>query len=93
MLRTGGDAFIIICLWQAGFAHTNPGRFSSHAGTPIFDPPDDTAQLLALLTNATFGAGVGAANQVRHIPAGLGPCTCHAIYIYLLSVTSIVQSM
>ena len=33
----GGDAFITICLWKLGFAHTDPGPFFNSESMRLFD--------------------------------------------------------
>ena len=39
---TGGDAFISICTWQAGYAMTDPGYSFFHPDVNMFDPgPED----------------------------------------------------
>jgi len=49
---TGGDAFITICLWQAGYAVTDPGKSLFYPDLQYFDPgPEDrlgAMQTLAL---------------------------------------------
>lgn len=35
---TGGDAFISLCLWRAGYASTDPGTSLYEGGTRHFDP-------------------------------------------------------
>lgn len=38
----GGDAFISICTWQAGYAMTDPGYSFYHPEVNMFDPgPED----------------------------------------------------
>lgn len=61
----GGDAFITICLWRAGFAHSDPGWSFSRPDMRMFDPVGDGPNLHSLLTNASEGK-VGAASKVRH---------------------------
>jgi hypothetical protein len=38
MRRTGGDAYISHCLWEAGIAPTDPGVAMSEGGPRAFDP-------------------------------------------------------
>lgn len=44
---TGGDAFLTICLWELGYAHTTPDPKWHPVGLQMFDPsppplnPDD----------------------------------------------------
>jgi len=41
-VATGGDAFISICTWQAGYAMTDPGYSFFHPDVNMFDPgPED----------------------------------------------------
>ena len=41
-MLTGGDAFISICTWQAGYAMTDPGYSFYHPEVNMFDPgPED----------------------------------------------------
>lgn len=58
---TGGDAFISICLWQAGFHVTDPGPSIYTAGTFSFDPgPEDRLGALRLLAAYIDGHRTGA---------------------------------
>ncbi|KAL3131943.1 hypothetical protein ABBQ38_007639 [Trebouxia sp. C0009 RCD-2024] len=42
LYSTGGDAFISICTWQAGYAMTDPGYSFFHPDVNMFDPgPED----------------------------------------------------
>ena len=42
MVSSGGDAFISICTWQAGYAMTDPGYSFFHPDVNMFDPgPED----------------------------------------------------
>ena len=53
---TGGDAFSTICLWQGGFAHSDPGPTFSDPNRRLFDPlAGDGPRLLAALKNAAGG--------------------------------------
>ena len=49
-LPSGGDAFISICLWQAGFAFTDPGKSLFYPELQYFDPgPEDRIGALTKL--------------------------------------------
>lgn len=53
---TGGDSFITECLWQQGFAITDPGFSFLHPGVRLFDPTDArTTPLLMALLDARLG--------------------------------------
>lgn len=53
---TGGDAFITICLWQAGYAITDPGKSLFYPDLQYFDPgPEDRLGAMQLLSRATDG--------------------------------------
>ena len=58
MLSTcaGGDALLTICLWKAGYAHTDPGFSFYHPTVRMFDPgPEDSPGLLYAMTEALSG--------------------------------------
>lgn len=58
---TGGDAFISICLWQAGYYVTDPGPSVYSEGTFSFDPgPEDRLGALNLLAAYIDGHREGA---------------------------------
>lgn len=49
----GGDAFISICLWRAGFAFTDPGPGFFDPKIQMFDPgPEDTLGAMVWLAHA-----------------------------------------
>lgn len=49
----GGDAFISICLWQAGFAVTDPGYSFYHPEIQMMDPgPEDRLGIMMKLARA-----------------------------------------
>ena len=37
LANAGGDAFITICLWKLGFAHTDPGPYFNSESMRLFD--------------------------------------------------------
>ena len=37
LTNAGGDAFITICLWKLGFAHTDPGPYFNSEAMRLFD--------------------------------------------------------
>lgn len=50
---TGGDAFISICLWKAGYGTTDPGFSFYHPEIQMFDPgPEDRMGVLMRLSRA-----------------------------------------
>lgn len=50
---TGGDAFLTICLWQAGYAHTDPGLSFFRKDLQFFDPgPEDRLGMMTKLAKA-----------------------------------------
>ncbi|KAK9811263.1 hypothetical protein WJX72_000828 [[Myrmecia] bisecta] len=50
LYSTGGDAFITICLWQAGYGITDPGTFFYRHEVQMFDPgPEDRMGVLMKL--------------------------------------------
>lgn len=50
---TGGDAFITICLWKAGYAMTDPGWSFYHPEFRMFDAgPEDRQGVLMRLSKA-----------------------------------------
>ena len=52
----GGDALLTICLWKAGYAHTDPGFSFYHPTVRMFDPgPEDSPGLLYAMTEALSG--------------------------------------
>ncbi|KAK9817252.1 hypothetical protein WJX72_011896 [[Myrmecia] bisecta] len=52
---TGGDAFITICLWFHGYAHTDPGYSFYHPEMRMFDPgPEDSAGVMYALSEAVL---------------------------------------
>lgn len=49
----GGDAFISICIWQAGYAMTDPGYSFYHPEVQMFDPgPEDRMGVMMKLVRA-----------------------------------------
>ncbi len=49
----GGDAFLTICLWQAGYAHTDPGLSFFRKDLQFFDPgPEDRLGMMTKLAKA-----------------------------------------
>lgn len=49
----GGDAFISICLWQAGYAMTDPGYSFIRPEVQMFDPgPEDRMGVMMKLVRA-----------------------------------------
>ena len=49
----GGDAFISICMWQAGFAVTDPGYSFYHPEIQMMDPgPEDRLGIMMKLARA-----------------------------------------
>lgn len=53
LYSTGGDAFITICLWQAGYAVTDPGFSFYHPEVQMFDPgPEDRMGIMLKLVRA-----------------------------------------
>ena len=55
----GGDAFISICMWQAGFAVTDPGYSFYHPEVQMMDPgPEDRLGIMMKLSRALGGTGV-----------------------------------
>lgn len=62
---TGGDSFITECLWQHGFAITDPGFSFQHPGVRVFDPADarTTPLLMALLDKKNGGTRCPACSQ------------------------------
>ncbi|KAK9822059.1 hypothetical protein WJX74_004369 [Apatococcus lobatus] len=55
-VTTGGDALLTICLWKAGYAHTDPGFSFYHPTVRMFDPgPEDSPGLLYAMTEALSG--------------------------------------
>ncbi|KAK9867583.1 hypothetical protein WJX84_007677 [Apatococcus fuscideae] len=55
-VTTGGDALLTICLWKAGYAHTDPGFSFFHPTVRMFDPgPEDSPGLLYAMTEALAG--------------------------------------
>ncbi|KAK9816820.1 hypothetical protein WJX72_005362 [[Myrmecia] bisecta] len=53
LYSTGGDAFISICLWQAGYASTDPGYSFYHPEVQMFDPgPEDRMGVMMKLVRA-----------------------------------------
>ncbi len=49
----GGDAFLSICLWQAGYAITDPGYSFYHPEVQMFDPgPEDRMGVMMRLVRA-----------------------------------------
>ena len=64
-LAVGGDAFITICLWKAGFAHTDPGYSFTHPDIRAFDPlSGDGIGLLGLLLHLAAGGTLEPQPQV-----------------------------
>ena len=58
-LCAGGDAFISICMWQAGFAVTDPGYSFYHPEVQMMDPgPEDRLGIMMKLSRALGGTGV-----------------------------------
>ena len=56
MAHAGGDALLTICLWKAGYAHTDPGFSFFHPTVRMFDPgPEDSPGLLYAMTEALAG--------------------------------------
>ncbi len=54
--HAGGDALLTICLWKAGYAHTDPGFSFFHPTVRMFDPgPEDSPGLLYAMTEALAG--------------------------------------
>ena len=52
----GGDALLTICLWKAGYAHTDPGFSFYHPTVRMFDPgPENSPGLLYAMTEALSG--------------------------------------
>lgn len=50
---TGGDAFVSICLWQAGFAMTDPGVMFYRPEVQMFDPgPEDRMGVMLRFAHA-----------------------------------------
>ena len=50
---SGGDAFISICLWRAGFAFTDPGPGFFDPKIQMFDPgPEDTLGAMVWIAHA-----------------------------------------
>ena len=53
VVAAGGDAFISICLWQAGYAVTDPGFSFYHPEVQMFDPgPEDRMGVMLKLVRA-----------------------------------------
>lgn len=53
LCRAGGDAFISICMWQAGFAVTDPGYSFYHPEIQMMDPgPEDRLGIMMKLARA-----------------------------------------
>lgn len=64
----GGDALLTICLWKAGYAHTDPGFSFFHPTVRMFDPgPEDSPGLLYAMTEA-LGGRCDPSCQVRLTP-------------------------
>lgn len=52
-MAAGGDAFLSICLWQAGYAHTDPGLSFFRKDLQFFDPgPEDRLGVMTKLAQA-----------------------------------------
>ena len=54
---TGGDTFITICLWQLGYAHSDPGPWFNEADMRLFDAARwlSSFDLAQQLSNAAGG--------------------------------------
>ncbi|KAK9848859.1 hypothetical protein WJX84_012447 [Apatococcus fuscideae] len=53
LYSTGGDAFLSICLWQAGYGITDPGYSFYHPEVQMFDPgPEDRMGVMMRLVRA-----------------------------------------
>ena len=52
-MHAGGDAFLSICLWQAGYGITDPGYSFYHPEVQMFDPgPEDRMGVMMRLVRA-----------------------------------------
>lgn len=65
--HAGGDAFISICLWRLGFAHTDPGPWFNDPAMRLFDAAAwmGTRNLAARLFEAAEGLCTDAICQVE----------------------------
>ena len=62
----GGDAFISICLWQAGYAVSDPGYSFYHPEVQMFDPgPEDRMGVMLKLVRALDSNRCDARCRVR----------------------------
>ena len=53
VVPAGGDAFISICMWQAGYAVTDPGFSFYHPEIQMMDPgPEDRLGIMMKLARA-----------------------------------------
>lgn len=53
----GGDAFLSRCIWQAGYAFTDPGYSFYHWEAKSFDPgPESSRKLVQDFSAALLGA-------------------------------------
>lgn len=66
---TGGDSFITSCLWEQGFAITDPGFSFQHPGVRLFDPADarTTPLLMTLLDSTTQRRCPACAQHLQHL--------------------------
>lgn len=65
---TGGDSFITECLWQQGYAITDPGFSFQHPGVRLFDPADArTTPLLMALLDARSNGGARCPACAKHL--------------------------
>ncbi len=73
---SGGDALLVVCLWKAGYAISDPGFSFYHPELRMFDPvSQEGRQLLYAFTEGLSG-GCDASCQVHGSNLWLGACFC-----------------
>jgi len=77
--HAGGDAFLSRCIWQAGYAFTDPGYSFYHWEAKSFDPgPESSHQLVQHLTSALLGAC-----EPESLVRFLLPCICQYCFLHV----------
>lgn len=72
LCHAGGDAFMTICLWKLGFAHTDPGPWFNDPRMRLFDAAESLSshELASRLFDAADGSCEHSVCQARsHSPA------------------------